>query len=363
MAWIGLLSGGQAQFNVNGISAEATEPPFACDDRLLVRGSIMLETGLTAGDNPLPLFQFIQTHPWRSGLSLQALPQGGFILIHSHAGETQHTLLPFQPDGRADTLRVTYSWDAPAKRGTLTLERPERDTLVSVDTPAPHPLRLGDLRTMLTDPRHTASRADLAYLALSDRVEPVGPMPGLTANLPVFTPHGPRAALSLKRGDTVHTAGDGGVVPVLQAIRRTVPAYGSFRPVRLRAPYFGLRHDIIVAPEQRLVLDGSKVEYMFGKEAVLVPARHLVNNVAAMYAPAGDLITYCQVILPEHESLIAGGAALDSLYIGRIRRKPAHLAASLLADLPRNSLPEHPRPVWPVLKPFEALVLADYRAA
>ena len=74
----------------------------------------------------------------------------------------------------------------------------------------------------------------------------------------------------------------GGVVPVLHKLDRVVPARGSLAPVRLRAPYFGLLDDVIVAPEQRLVIDGSEVEYLFNQEAVLVPARHLVNGFAAM---------------------------------------------------------------------------------
>ena len=113
---------------------------------------------------------------------------------------------------------------------------------------------------------------------------------------------------------------DGDAVPVLHRLSRRVPACGSFAPVRLRAPYFGLRQDITVAPSQRLVLSGSDVEYMFSQEAVLVEARHLVGGFAALAASAGPTITYTQLLLPEHEALDAAGCVAETLFVGRLRR-------------------------------------------
>jgi hypothetical protein len=152
-------------------------------------------------------------------------------------------------------------------------------------------------------------------------------------------------------------------VPVLHRLSRRVPACGSFAPVRLRAPYFGLRQDITVAPSQRLVLSGSDVEYLFNQEAVLVEARHLVGGFAAISASAGPTITYTQLLLPEHQALIAAGCVAETLFVGRLRRQQDLLEASILNRLDRHGLPEHPRPVHPVLRAFEAIVLAESRAA
>jgi len=131
----------------------------------------------------------------------------------------------------------------------------------------------------------------------------------------------------------------------------------------LRAPYFGLRQDIMVAPEQRLVITGTDVEYLFGKEAVLVPVRHLADGTSVRTCEAPTVVTYTQLILPGHETIQAAGCPLESLYIGRIRRKPDALEASLLAGIDRNILPEHAKPVYPVLQPYEAISLAKQRAA
>ena len=91
---------------------------------------------------------------------------------------------------------------------------------------------------------------DVDFLAISTRIEPVGPMPALTSRVPLATPNGQVETARLHRGDLVMTD-TGDCVPILRKVSRTVPARGSFRPVRLRAPYFGLQRDIVVAPQQQ----------------------------------------------------------------------------------------------------------------
>jgi hypothetical protein len=206
------------------------------------------------------------------------------------------------------------------------------------------------------------SSTDMVYLALSDTVEPVGPTPTLGPDTMIDTPDGLRRAGTLKRGDTVRTRG-GDIVPVLHRIDRTVPARGSFAPLRLRAPYFGLLEDVLVSTQQRLVIDGSEVEYLFNQEAVLVPARHLVNGFAARPEPTGPTMRYTQLILPAHEAVVAAGTAMESLYIGRLRRKRDLLDNTVLRGLDRGSLPEHGRSAHPELQWYDAIHLARQRVA
>ena len=363
MAWLGFTNGVDNHFDPAGLNDLPTPAPGPVHpDTLMPRGTLMAETRLSPDGRPQTLLAFRRNHPWLCSFSLQALPGGGFILIESMGDSVRHATLPFTPDGRMDAVRLIYSWDAPARFGRLSFERPETETVLSTYLPPPHPMPLADLKTTLTDPRQREMDSDVCLVALSDQIEPIGPMPGLTGSTPISTPSGYLPAAHLKRGDLVLTD-TGQAVPVLQALRRTVPAKGSYRPVRLRAPYFGLRRDVVVAPHQRLIIGGSEVEYTFGKEAVLVPARHLVNGVSALHAEGPDLVTYHQLLLPGHEGLMAAGCPMESLYIGRLRRKPEQLAASILAGLDRARLPEHPKPVWPVLKPFEAITLAMSRAA
>jgi len=361
MGWIALTDRDGGRFEPGGIGAAGgaeTPDPTA----LLPRGTLMIETRPAIGRRPQTLLSFGRTHPWQGGFSLQLLPSGGVALVETQERDVRHATLAFRPDDRSDSLRISYSWDAPARRGRLSLERPGIVGVRSIDVPSPRPMPLADLRTAFTDPRQRHLDPEVIFAALSDTVEPVGPMPGLASGVPVRTPDGYVAAGRLRRGDCVRGTG-GAVVPVLHPLVRSVPAAGSFRPVRLRAPYFGLRADIVVAPHQRLVIGGSDVEYLFASEAVLVAACHLVNGVAAVHSGAGPLVCYHGLVLPDHEEIEAAGMRTESLYLGRIRRKPEVVSMSLLAGFDRARLPEHSRPLWPVLKSYEATALAMTRAA
>jgi hypothetical protein len=329
---------------------------------MLARGSLVIETRLPTTRTPRPLVFFDRAGPRPFHLSLQAIPGGGLSLVLGCGDDILHRAINPSGAGRTDLLRITYSWDADSGFARLALERSDRDKVLLSPVGNPLPLRLADLRALLSDDpaRHVAP--DVLYLALSDAIEPVGPMPSLMPDTPVATPAGYRRVGDIRRGDLVLTP-EGDAVPVLHRLSRRVPACGSFAPVRLRAPYFGLRQDITVAPSQRLVLSGSDVEYLFSQEAVLVEARHLVGGFAALAASAGPTITYTQLLLPEHEALVAAGCVAETLFVGRLRRHKDLLQASILNRLDPHGLPEHPQPVHPVLRAFDAMILAESRAA
>ena len=234
--------------------------------------------------------------------------------------------------------------------------------LISVAVENPSPLSLQDVRALMLGQGSHDFASDVVFAALSNEIEPIGITPTLSGDVPIATPWGYRRADTLLRGDTVYTHG-GEVVPVLHTVTRTVPARGSFAPIRLRAPYYGLKQDIVVAPDQRVVIDGPEVEYMFNQESVLTPARHLVNGFAALDAHCGPTIAYTQVILPGHETMMVANAPLESLFVGRIRRNMPQLEASVLNGIDRNTLPEHGRESHKVLKWYEAISLAKRRAA
>ena len=365
MGWIGISEQAGGRFAPEGLGAgrpAGPDRPPEAGIALMPRGTLMLEARLSQEDRPQTLLAFGQSLPWVEEVSIRALPGGGIVLVLTQAGDMRHVTLPYQPDDRTDIIRLSFCWDAPAQWGRLVLERPEADRVHSVALPMPRPLPEPMLQAMLTDPQKRQMDREVIFVALSSKVEPVGPLPGLCANAPVLTPGGYAPISRIRRGDQVETNG-AEPVPVLRAIARRVPGYGSFRPVRLRAPYFGLRQDIVVSPQQRLVIRGSEVEYLFGSEAVLVPARHLVNGFSALLADTPPVVTYHHLLLPGHEEIIAAGTRTESLYVGRLRRNRDLLAASWLAGFDRARLPEHARPVWPVLRPFEAITLVMNRAA
>ena len=330
--------------------------------RLLMRGSLVIETRLSPEERPQCLLRYARRHPWSGHISLQAVPGGGVVLVMVQGAAEFHTVLPPISDARTDVLRLTFSWDAPAKWGRLSVERPEHDGVRSIDTPPPPPLMLEDIYTMIHRPQLCDRDADVQFFAVSDAIEPVGPMPSLHGSALVRTAQGDRSLASIQPGDRVVTR-DSGLQPVLAVVRRTVPALGAFRPVRLRAPYLGLCDDVVVAPHQRLVIGGSEVEYTFGRESVLIPAAALVNGFTGVFEDTALFTEYVQLLLPRHDALLVADAGFESLYIGRLRRRSDRLSATLLAGMDPSGLPEHHRAGYQVLRPFEAITLAEARAA
>ncbi|WP_050930115.1 Hint domain-containing protein [Aestuariivita boseongensis] len=366
MAWIAIADHTDAQFDAQGLGPNGARPNAhyeALPATLLVpKGSLVIETGLSPQRRPQPLLTFRQSIAGPLQISLQAIPGGGLTLVIANGDDLQHCAIGHAETGRTDLLRITYSWDAPARTGLIAVERTGSSAVTLFPVKAPKPILMRDLRALCLGDGQREFSQDVVYFAAATHIEPVGPSPTLTPETPIATPQGYKPAGSLKRGDTVLTA-SGQVVPVLHRVDCEKPARGLNRPVILRAPYFGLQQDITVAPDQRLVMEGSEVEYLFGHEAVLVPARHL-GGAAAVAAPyRSGTIRYCQLLLPGHEALNAAGTAAESLYIGRIRRKPRLLAASHLANLDQAFLPDHGKSLYPVLRAYDAQVLADYRAA
>ena len=339
-----------------------TQRSGADPDALVLRGSIVIETRFPVLRRPRPLMYFQNSGDWPVHLSLQAVPGGSLTLVFDQGGEILHHAFNGTDAGRTDILRVTYSWDAPARTGRLVLERADKGVVQIVPVTSPGPIRLKDIEAIIKPGDHRYLAPEVIFVAASDAIEPVGPVPGLWPDTPIATPGGFRPARDLKRGDLVFNP-DWDSVPVLHSISRTVPARGSFRPVRMCTPYFGLKQDIITSSLQGLIVGGSGVEYLFGKEAVRFQAGHLAGGRAVKNLPGARFTTYVQLVLPENEALNAAGAHVESLWIGRIRRNPNHLAASSLAGIDRNTLPEHAPPATPELDAFEAAILSEHRAA
>ncbi len=366
MTWIALRDRDDALFAPQGLArarkGETAESTLDLD-RPMPRGSLLLETRLSPYEAPQLLLGLKRGFEAEMSLMLRAVPGGGISLVHTRRGEMCHAALTHDAEARrTDILRITYSWDVAHGWARLAVERPDVAHCFQTVVVTPVPLTLSDVHDMIRNPAASVMDEDVCFLAVSDRIEPIGPMPGLTASLPVATPYGMRPLGELQRGDLVETLG-GRAVPVLDVLRRTVPARGMFEPVRLRHPYFGLERDIVVKPGQRVLVGGSRVEYLFGREHVLVPAGHLTGGAAGVRERGHALVTYTQLLLPEAEAIYAAGTYLASLDIGRLRRKRELLAASLLAGRPRNHLPEHIARPYPVLGAFEANTLATQLSA
>lgn len=370
MAWIGVTTRDDFRFAPGGLGRDAglsrlgreTVRKAGTGDVLLTRGSLLVEAQMPLEDRAVTLLAWRRRLPWPSSFALRAVPGRGIVMVVTQGDRVLHATLPHAVQTHGERILVSYAWDAPARTGRLAVQLAGTLRISAVPVAAPPPIPLADLRSVFASPHDREMDPETVFAAVSDRIEPVGPQATLSLHAPVLMVDSYRPAGEIKAGDVIRTI-NGRLVPVLATVRHTVPACGSYAPVILRAPYFGLRTDVLVAPDQRLVIGGSEVEYLFGQEHVLVPARHLVNGTAAIRSTGSPTVTWTQIILPHHEALIVAGTPMESLFLGRIRRKPDVLAHGLLGALDRDLLPEHAQPSHQVLRQVEAILLAQRRAA
>ena len=366
MGWIAISPLGEDQDGGASLRrARSTLRDRLAKSAILPRGTLMIEARIAGAGRPVTLFSVDHTHPWHGALRLTISPGKSVSLVQTQGTETRHAIQPIPQGQRGELIRLTMVWDAPARLARLWLEWPEDDqspVMAEMADPIPVPGDALSLPILTNDAKALAP--ELSFAALSDDIEPIGPMPGLAGSLPLATPNGPRLVSEIAPGDPVVSVCAGQApqtTQVLAVTKRNLPARGSFRPVHLRAPYFGLLADVTMAANQRLVLAGSDVEYLFEQEKVLVPVRHLISDRKAQYVNGPDTISWSQFLLPEQQELMVAGIPVESLHVGRLRRDPEAHAAGLLAHVTRRALPHHAATLYPVLKAFEATSLTSLR--
>ena len=254
-------------------------------------------------------------------------------------------------------LRITYSWDMQNNTALLSVESHEQGSLCQTETTSPLPMPMAIIDALLAQKPPAVVNPNITFLGMSDQIEPVGFTPSIAKNTLIDTAIGSMPIENLICGDLVKTQ-DNGHQPIRWICERRVPTLGLFQPLRLRAPFFGLTQDTIVAPEQRLVFDGIEIEYMFGVESVLVEARHLINNVNVIREPAhSDTIHLYQLLFDNHEIITVAGCPMESLYIGQIANHPEMMKSTLLAGLSSADIPHHKEIARPLLRSYEAMAL------
>lgn len=338
MSWIGITD---LNLNRSGNHARSRRlmAPLG-GEGLLTVGTLMAEFTMQADpEHGQVLFDRQGAHGWVRAFRLHLCSDGRLDLNLRQGPARASASLAMAPPAPGERLRITVSWDAPGRWGLITAENLDREMLFQADIAAPPPLPTGDARALL-DPvayRGTAIR----FVALSDRIEPVGLPAGFLRGTRIGTLAGPVAIEDLRAGDLLPTA-SGQLRKVLWMTRRDVPALGRFRPVRLRAPYFGLTGSVCVAPDHRMQLTRAEAEYLFGEDTVLIQARDLVDGRAAQRLPGGTrTLTYYHILLDEHDCVESSGMWGESLFVGALARQPDMLLTTPLAGLPAGQVPRH----------------------
>jgi Hint domain len=285
---------------------------------------------------------------------------GELSLLIRDGAEVSH--IAVLPGDSGAHLHLAYLWNCDREEALLTVHLDGRGIVHRVGR-GPVPAIGSDQIATLFTSRHDAFRHDaIRGMAVADHLMPVGPLPGLLAGSLVATPEGPRSIETLRSGDKVIAAG-GDPVPVLWQGGAELPALPGLCPVRLKAPFHGLDHDLVTLPDQLLTIGGRDIEYHFGAERVLVRARDLVDGTTAVEdAVRTATVHYHTVMLAQPEAFLASGALVQSLTPGRLARLPALVGMTVAADwFAAGGALRHDRSAVRVLLPFEIRELGRIR--
>ncbi len=360
MSWIGLSDHTFTAFDPDGVNAHSPMS-FArsSTDVIVPVGTLLIEATFTARARmPQRILRYESRAGWQRSLSIMLTAEGA-LSLETRQGDTKVCALlniTIPPSGTR--LRIYYSWDAPGRRATLTVENLDQELLYQTEFSAPTPLPMEDAHEIIMNSPATRIGADTQVIAISDKVEPVGLTSGVVGGTPLETETGPKFVERLRLGDKVITS-TGEAKPVRWIIRREVPAMGNFRPVRLRAPYFDLTRDILASPDHRIMVAGAEAEYLFDETSVLVQTQHLIDNVSVRRETnLAATLWYYHVLLDGHECLKYAGLWGESLFVGSIGRSREMIATTALADMPFEAIPRHTRFAQPILSGYEARTLA-----
>ncbi len=364
MSWLALCDFVNPVFSRHGLHGKAANAPAAGEppETFLKTGTFVIEARF---DPSIKRAQKLLNYrrpgdaPVRFVVSVSATEGAVIEVEDGPVNQSHHLSARFR--GQEDMLRLTYSWDVSKRWGLLSLENLDSGTLSQTEIPDPHPLRFDDIERMSLRPSRRPGDNAVLYFGFSAGIEPVGLSACITPHAPVETPEGPKMIDRLKPGDLVLTQ-DSGPQPVRWVGAREVPARGQFQPVRLRAPYFGLTRDLLVSPDQCLLITGAEVEYLFGEEQVLVQARHLVNGVSAHWEKMGPTVRLYHVLFDQHEVIRIAGCQLESLYVGAIGTDAALLQTTMLRGIAPDAMPFHSGSARPVLRNYEAMTLQSVLA-
>jgi len=327
MSWIALTDLSQPVFNIRGIGVPADAPgarPPASVHEIMPTGTLMLELRAHGGgDGPWRFLNFERDRDWPREITAEITTDGRLVMAFRQGVVRSRAEIALPPIPRDGHLRVSYSWDAPRRSAFLTVEFLNDGRIFQARSVNPVPLPVGDIKAMIRNGH--ATRVDGA---------------GIAGDTPVETTDGPVSVDRLRLGDMVMTAGAGSQ-PVRWIVKHTVPAMGSFRPIRLRAPFLGLGRDVVVASRHRVRLDLTEAEYMLGDNEVLVPAVMLANGKHAKRETRHRLVSYYQILLDVHDCLLHDGLWGESLFLGAMARQPGLIANSALGALPVTALPVH----------------------
>ncbi len=333
------------------------------DDSILATGSFVFDFDFSLlRKAPSRLVHFHSDSGWQRRFTI-FLNADYSISVETQQG-TSHSYATIKTAGlsEAGLLRLTYTWDAPKKVGMLTVEQISKGFIHQVATREPVPFPTEDALKIVQASNEIQFDQRLLSIALNDKVVPIGPAASISLGTMVSTTDGPRAIERLRVGDMVQTK-NSGPLPVRAIVMQDLPAMGHTTPVVVRAPYFGLDKDIVVARDQRILFTGFEAEYNLGVNAALLEAHHFFDHLAASRVEEKRSTIFFQLLIDTHECIQISGAWVDSLFVGNLKKFPEILASTSLSEIPLAVVPIHKSRAFAYLHEYEKRVLLESLSA
>jgi hypothetical protein len=278
---------------------------------LIDRGLMVIECVLPVGGGTVLLGHHSDAG-WHRAFSVFHDPMAGIMILHRQGNTvTRHALPGPLPTGHG-TARISFAWDAPARRWRLDLEIIDSDDHASAEGRNPLPMPFDDLAALCRRATGTVQHPGVLWFGITRSATLPGTAPWIGINTPIPTTRGIVPAGSLKPGDMIETV-DNGPLPLLHLRHGVTPGRGTFAPVLLRAPYFCRSQDLLVAADQLVLYGGAEVEYLFGEEEVLIPAACLVDGQLALREHRRAVLRGVTLDLGMSELVSAGGCQLSTL--------------------------------------------------
>lgn len=280
-------------------------------------GDSMIEAGLFVVELVFPLNEAAvlldhqSNEAWPRTFTLFHDPMAGLVLIHRQGNTVARHALPGPFPQAAGTARLSLRFDAPGRTWDMRLEflaAPDLGPMIATGL-NPLPIRPADLHALSHGIARVARHRSVLWFGLTRGAALPARAPWIGQRTPIDTAKGQVLAGHLQPGDLVATA-DGGLLPLRRINRLDLPACGSFAPVILRSPFFGISNDLLVSSDQRVSLCGPEVEYLFNEDEVLVEAGALVDGRSALAEQRRAVASVLMLEFDHPALVLADGCAL-----------------------------------------------------
>jgi hypothetical protein len=256
--------------------------------RLRVGADASLSKGLFALEFHLPLVEPTVLLDYRTAVGVEHTfsvlydPTAGVAILHRQGGEQRRYVLPGPLPATSGVARMSLHLDAKGSGvWLLRLELPNVTNILNASDVGCLPFDLNAFDRLCSNAMGSKWHGSVLWFGLSKGTAMPPRRAWIGRNTPVMTARGLVFAEALRAGDSVGVL-DHGYRTLERIGRIEVPSRGSYAPVLLRTPFFGVTRDLLISADQAMLVGGVSVEYVCGVEEVLIRSGMMVNGRTAL---------------------------------------------------------------------------------